>query len=502
MAICLPSYTLQGLRPRPVQIEVEVGPGMPIFSIIGMAGTSVQEAKDRIRSALTHSGFPFPLTRKVVNLAPAELPKTGSHYDLSMALGFLMAGKEIPRREALWAIGELGLNGEVRRVRGVLPALLFAVSQGVKELILPYENREEARLVSGLKFIFVRSLLEAVHYLKTGEIPAEDDFNETLSSHKEGPPKNSFRLDFADIAGHAGAKRALLVAGAGAHHIVLKGPPGSGKSLLAQSFPSLLPPLNDEEFLEVLALHSLNEKQNLSFSRDRPFRTIHPRSTPYLVFGGGTTLQAGEVSLAHRGVLFMDEMPEFRREILEGLRGPLEGRTLDLRYGKASCEYPCRFQLLAARNPCPCGYLGDPERMCSCTAHELQRYQRKISGPILDRIDLSVSVPRLDFDEFKEPKQISSSQLRNQVLEARERQAHRLRVHGLFTNQELPPSLIRSERLDSSIDELLRQAASHYQLSGRALDRILKVSRTIADLEKSEAIAKEHVLEALQYRVG
>ena len=480
MSILLSSYTLQGLTVLPVQIEVEVSPGMPVFSIIGMAGTSVQEAKDRVRSALVSSGFRFPLTRKVVNLAPAELHKSGSHFDLPIALGFLRAAGEIEQLdEQVWALGELGLNGELRPVKGLLPALLYAREHGITRVLLPRDNLAEAHLVQGLETLGFSSLQEVVEFLKTGEFPTHEAVTFKVLHEKEF-------LDFETISGQAGAKRALAIAATGGHHILLSGPPGSGKTLLAQGFVGLLPPLTAAEQLEVMAIHSVAGKELRS--RVRPFRSIHPRSTPFTVFGGGASLSPGELSLAHRGVLMMDEFPEFSREILEGLRGPLEGQELQLRFGKSNCRYPCQFQLVATRNPCPCGFASDPEKACQCSAGEKMRYQKKVSGPILDRIDIQVEVPRMAYDDFKvAPGGVS---YRDRVRAGRERQVRRLKAQTL----KLPP-------LDLKTEDFLRQATRHHQLSGRGLHKVLIVAQSIADFEGCDRIEQVHVAEALQYRL-
>lgn len=493
MSIQLPSYCLQGLSVLPVQVEVNVSRGMPVFSIIGMAGTSVQEAKDRVRSAMTSSGFEFPLNRKVVNLAPAEVIKHGSHFDLPMALGFLAASGQMPDLGEAWALGELGLDGSLRAVSGLLPALLFAKEKGVKKMVVPEGNLREASLVEGVTFYGARNLREAVeHFSGRTLLPLETPAPWEASEAD---------VDFADVSGQTAAKRALLVAAAGGHHVLMSGPPGSGKSLLAQAFRGILPPLSKAELLDVLRVHSVAGDNLASVSFVRPFRAVHPRMTRHALLGGGADLAPGEVSLAHRGVLFMDEFPEFERDALECLREPLESRELRLRAGKRSSTYPCEFQLVATMNPCPCGYYGDPEKTCTCTAAQVMRYQGKVSGPLLDRIDLHLHVPRLPYEDFKLSALESSAKLREKVMVARERQRARWKSQGILTNQAMTPQLVKQERLDLKTEDLLKSAVRTYSLSGRALHRLIKVARTLADLEDKNHIEAGHMMEALQYRV-
>lgn len=495
MAVSLPSFSLQGLSVSAVHVEVDVHSGMPFFAIIGMAGTSVQEAKDRVRSALVSQGFSFPLNRKVVNLAPADLSKNGTHFDLPIALGLLIASGEVPLPSSnILLLGELGLDGSLRGVRGVLPALLFARESGVREVILPEENLKEASLVEGLALYPARNLREVVqHFLGVSLSEQRAVWTQTDSP--------SYEVDFQDIGGQAFAKRALLVAASGGHHVLFQGSPGTGKTLLGQAFVSILPPLNGTERLEVLRIHSVAGKILNQGLVDRPFRMVHSRATPYALFGGGLDLMPGEVSLAHRGVLFMDELLEFDRRSLELLRQPLEARTLILKQGNRMAHFPCQFQLLATMNPCPCGYFGDGQQTCTCSPSQVHRYQHRLSGPVMDRIDLHLGLSRLEYSDLKHSKGFSSAQMKTQVRGARERQGHRLAPYGLQTNQELTPKLLKEEPLDSETEDFLTAVTRRYALSARAVHRTLKVARSIADLDGQDFIKQAHVVEAFQYRI-
>lgn len=492
MSLCrLSSYTLEGLELHPVQIDVDVSKGMPHFAVVGMAGACVKEAKERVRSAIVQSGFRFPITRKVVNLAPAERAKRGSHFDLAMAIGLLVASEQLSSvSQEVLILGELGLEGDVRPVSGVLPAVSYAKRAGFESVLLPRENLQEASLIEGLRLIPVDSLRQVVAHFLGQELPEE---RLPITSRVE-----KGMVDFKTIAGQEEAKRALLIAASGGHHVLMKGPPGSGKSLLSQAFASILPAMSEEEALEVQHIYSaMGLDQHWG---QRPFRSVHSRATPHQVLGGGALLRAGEITLAHRGVLFLDELPEFKRETLESLRGPIEHGYLQVRHGKRQSRFPCRFQLVAAMNPCPCGHFGQEDLPCACGPTAVFRYQSKLSGPLLDRIDLHLELQRVPFDELNHVGE-SSATLRQKVESARERQAWHWEKYGFSCNQELPSSLVHNLMLKLDEQLLLERASQRYGLSLRALHKILRVALTIAHLEGCDQIERRHLMESLRYRM-
>jgi magnesium chelatase family protein len=495
MPIVLPSYCLKGLKVQPVDVEIDLSPGLPHFAIIGMAGASIKESVDRIRSALKSSGLTFPMQRKTVNLAPAEVSKRGTHFELCIAVGLLLASgqiKEIPHGVML--IGELGLEGTVKGVKGILPALLYARDRGFKEVICPQENALEAGLVDGLRVLPVQNLREVLSYLD-GKIDLD-------VAKRADLVEQASAWDFADIQGHRAAKRALMLAAAGEHHLLMQGPPGCGKSMLARAFSSILPPLSSKELLEVMQLYSVASHELGHESISRPFRSVQHHATPCSLIGGGVRLQPGEVSLAHRGVLFLDELPEFSRRSIEVMREPIEMGEVHLKRGHQSSTYPSSFQLIAAMNPCPCGFFGDPSATCQCHPGQVKRYRTKISGPILDRIDIQITVPRLSYQALNEADELSSKVMREQVLMARERQRVRWDGEDFDTNRGMTAKLVRSEPLDDATKKLIEQAQGLHHLSARGVYKLVKLARTLADLEGKDLIAKSHMMEALHYRVG
>ena len=494
------SLGLNGVAGYPVTAECALSGGLPAFDVVGLPDAAVKEARERVRSAVKSSGFDFPVSRITVNLAPADRRKAGTVYDLPILVGILAAGGQLPLKQERDSafLGELSLDGRLRPVSGILPMALAAGRGGIKRLFVPADNAPEATLADGLEVIPVRTVEELAAHL-TGETPISPA---PVWQEVQAPARG---LDFSDVKGQEHTKRALEIAAAGGHHVLMSGSPGSGKSMMAKRLPSILPDLTRAEALactEIYSVMGLTTKEH-PMVRRRPFRAPHHTISAAGMTGGGSTPRPGEISLAHNGVLFLDELPEFHSDVLEVLRQPLEDGQTQISRVSGSVTYPSRFMLVCAMNPCKCGWYGHPSGRCTCTEQSVRRYLSRLSGPMLDRIDICVDVPSLDYDELSAsaPPAESSADIRARVNAARAIQTARYGPEGPACNAQMGPRELRDHcRLDQPCQQLIRGAYDRLGLTARGYDRILRVARTIADLDGVENIAVHHLAEALQYR--
>lgn len=496
------SFALGGLKGFSVEAEIDINPGVPAYETVGLAGTSVKESRERVRSALKNSGYEFPLRRITVNLAPADIKKEGTFFDLAIAVGILVASGqiEVATYKDYVFIGALSLDGKLCKVNGLMPVMISAVQSGYKRFIIPSENAYEASFISGAEVYPANSLKDAVDFLKGDKLIARV-VSGVYNAMESG---TDALMDFADVKGQSSAKRALEIAVSGGHNALMIGPPGSGKTMLARCVPTIMPPMTFEEALDVTKIHSVAGTLDASdgIVKQRPFRSPHHTATTVSLVGGGTDCHPGEISLAHNGVLFLDELPEYSRHTLETLRQPLEDGVITVSRAVGTVEYPAQFMLVASMNPCPCGNYGSRTQICTCTDSAIRKYRAKLSGPLMDRIDLHIDVDSVSYQSLKDrTKQERSESIKQRVITARQIQNERFKGTGVFTNARMTPAMINEYcALDKSSENLMEKAFAKLRLSARANARILKVARTIADLDGQKNILDKHILEAIKYR--
>ncbi|MGN1099930.1 MAG: YifB family Mg chelatase-like AAA ATPase [Christensenellales bacterium] len=496
-------YTLVGIDGVTVDVEVDLHSGLASYDTVGLPDAAVKESRERIRSAIKNSGYSYPVRRITVNLAPADIKKEGPCFDLAIATGLLVASGQLESDgyKDYVVLGELSLGGELRKVNGVLPILISAKMRGYKKFVIPFGNRKEASFIEGIEVYALKSLKEATEFFSGAEgyLPVEhSEYGLSETGDKR------FGIDFCEVKGQNSAKRALEIAVAGGHNVLLSGPPGAGKSMLAKCVPTIMPAMSFDEALEVTKIHSVAGilDENAGIVTERPFRTPHHTATTVALIGGGKNCRPGEISLAHNGVLYLDEMPEYSRSTLETLRQPLEDGRITVSRASGSVEYPARFMLIASMNPCPCGNYGSKTAECTCSFSQIKNYRSRISGPLMDRIDLNIEVDGVSYENLTDATALETSEaIRSRVEKARDIQRKRFSDCNIHTNAEMSNSLIKKFCvLDEACSRLAKVAFEKLNLSARGLNRILKVARTIADLDGAENISTGHLAEAIQYR--